>query len=254
MSEQAVRTENHLAPPAVDLDRDCFLLDVDGTILDIAAVPEGVIVPDGLVDTIAELSRRTSGGVAFVSGRKLETLDALFAPLKLPTVGCHGAEFRSVPGGPMQSVAMLSDEVKRNVAEMAMIAPGVLLEDKGYTLAVHYRLCPDAGASILRALMERRGYFAAQDLQILRGKAVFEVKPRWYNKGTGVEHLLGCAPFSSRRPLFFGDDTTDEDVFRVLPDHGGRGFAVGREIPGAAHVFPCPADVRDYLSRLVAAQ
>ena len=225
-------------------------MDIDGTLLDIAPTPERVSVPASLVDTIAKLSRLTSGAVAFVSGRQLATIDALFAPLRLPAVGCHGAEIRVSADGTVQNGPELPDSVRHCVQEVASIAPGVLVEDKGHTIAIHFRSAPDAGAAVLRALLEQRVSFAAQDMQILRGKAVIEVKPRWFSKGTGLKHLMQHPPFVERTPVFLGDDTTDEDVFRVLPDYEGFGFSVGRRIDGAAHVFESPGEVRRWLTSL----
>ena len=236
--------------PSLDLRLVSLLLDVDGTLLDIAPTPESVTVPASLVDTIAKLSRLASGAVAFISGRQLAMIDSLFTPLRLPTVGCHGAEIRLSADGGVQNGPELPDSVKLCVREIASIAPGVILEDKGHTLAVHYRSTPDAGGAVLRALLEQRAVFAAHDIQILRGKAVIEVKPRWFSKGTGLRHLMQHAPFAGRTPVFLGDDTTDEDVFRVLPDYEGIGFSVGRKIDGASHVFASPRDVRLWLTQL----
>lgn len=242
--------EDNRITPSLDLHRVSLLLDVDGTLLDIAPTPESVRVPASLLDTIARLNRLTSGAVAFISGRRLATLDALFAPLKLPTVGCHGAEIRTSAEGDVLNGPELPASVRHCLRDIASIAPGALLEDKGYTLAIHYRSAPDAGAAVLRAILERHAFFAAQDIQILRGKAVVELKPRWFSKGTGLKHLMQHAPFIERTPVFLGDDTTDEDVFRVLPDYDGCGFSVGRKIDGASHVFESPRAVRRWLTDL----
>jgi trehalose 6-phosphate phosphatase len=237
--------------PSLDLERTALMLDIDGTLLDIAPTPEAVRVPGSLVRVIEKLAEKTSGAIAFVSGRTLFTIDALFRPARLAAVGCHGAEIRVTPDAPMQSAPPLPENVRACVAEIAAVAPpGVVLEDKGYTIALHFRSVPEAGASILRALMERRAILLAQDLAILRGKDVIEIKPRWFNKGTGLAHLMQHAPFAGRTPVFFGDDTTDEDVFRVLPDFDGLGFSVGRRIEGAAYMFESPRAVRDWLGQL----
>ena len=242
--------KNNEVGPSLDLRRVSLLLDIDGTLLDIAPTPESVSVPTSLVDTIAKLDHITSGAVAFISGRQLAAIDALFAPLKLPTVGCHGAEVRTSRGGEVQNGPELPDLVRHCVREIASIAPGVFLEDKGHTLAIHFRNTPDAGAAVMRALQEQRSFLAAQDVHVLRGKAVIEVKPRWFSKGTGLKHLMQHPPFAGRTPVFLGDDTTDEDVFRVLPDYEGYGFSVGRRIDGAAYVFETPSEVRRWLAEL----
>jgi trehalose 6-phosphate phosphatase len=245
-----VLTVENESAPWLDLRRVALFMDVDGTLLDLAPTPDSVTVPKELVASIAKLEQKMAGAIAFVSGRKLATLDALFAPLKLAAVGCHGAEFRPSAGGTQESVPDLPDPVRRCAAEIAAIAPGVVVEDKGHTLAVHYRLAPESGAAVLRAIMERRDFLAGYNLAILRGKDVIEIKPRWFNKGTGLKRLMQVKAFAGRTPVFLGDDTTDEDVFRMLPDFGGIGYSVGRQMDGAADVFESPGAVRAWLARL----
>jgi trehalose 6-phosphate phosphatase len=247
-----VSVEENTALPDIDLQRSALLLDIDGTLLDIAARPDAVRVPRGLATAIARLSAATSGAVAFVTGRTVGDVDRLFRPLCLVTVGCHGAEFRPSPAADIQVAAPLPDIVRIWAKEIALAAPGVVIEDKGRALALHYRLAPEHGPFVLRALLERQAEFAAKGLQLLRGKMLIEIKQRGFNKGVGLEKLMQLAPFKGRTPVFFGDDTTDEDVFRILPEFGGRGFAVGRPMPGAEHVFESPGAVRRFLAQLTA--
>jgi trehalose 6-phosphate phosphatase len=238
--------------PQFDLRRATLLLDIDGTLLDIAPTPESVTVPRQLTETIETLFERTSGAIAFVSGRRIDAIDRLFAPLKLPSVGCHGAEFRADAGGEVDGAACLSESIKQRIVEIAGIAPGICVEDKVHTLALHFRRAPEAGSAVLRALLEQRSALIAADLQLLSGKAVIEIKPRWFNKGTGVSRLMRHPPFAGRIPVFLGDDTTDLDVFRVLPEYDGLGYAVGRNLQGAVYTFKSPRDVRDWLAKLAA--
>jgi trehalose 6-phosphate phosphatase len=245
-----VTVESGDVAPEFDFRRSSLLLDIDGTIIDIAPTPDAVNVPPQLVENIATLATLTDGAVAFVSGRRIGAVDRLFFPLKLPVVGCHGAEFRARADGEIDEAPSLPDSLKRQLGEIAGIAPGIRLEDKQHTFAIHFRTAPEAGPAVLRALLEHRPVLAAAGLQILSGKAVIEIKPRWFNKGTGVSRLMRHAPFSKRMPVFLGDDTTDEDVFRVLPEYDGVGYAVGREMEGAASHFRSPREVREWLARL----
>jgi trehalose 6-phosphate phosphatase len=238
--------------PQFDFRRAALLLDIDGTVLDIAPTPEAVAVPNRLKETIETLFQRTSGAVAFISGRRIETIDRLFAPLKLPSVGCHGAEFRARAGGETEEAARLPEQLKRRIVEIAGIAPGIRVEDKDHTIAIHFRNAPMAGPAILRALVEQRSALMAADVQLLSGKAVIEIKPRWFNKGTGVSRLMRHPPFFGRIPVFLGVDITEQDVFRMLPEYDGLGYAVGRNLQGAAFVFEAPRDVRNWLTRLAA--
>ena len=127
----------------VDIDRIAILLDVDGTILDVASTPRSVVVPGSLVRTLGELHAGTNGALALVSGRLIENLDDLFVPLKLPCVGGHGVEWRISGSAPMRRrYAELSPSLKKQVTAAVTVDPRIIVEDKGSSLAVHYRLAP----------------------------------------------------------------------------------------------------------------
>lgn len=245
-------------PPAawIDLDQAALLLDIDGTLLDFAATPREVWVPPELRRTLQGLLHRTGGALALVSGRALADLDLLFAPLELPAIGGHGAELRPAPGhlsDPNRTLG-LDPRLKRKLAAVAEIGPGVLLEDKGYSLAIHFRLAPDKGDAVQNAVTAVCAGFPELPVEVMPGKAVVEVKPRAFDKATAVVELMRLPPFAGRRPVFVGDDVTDERVFPVLPSFGGVGFSVGRDIDTAAGRFDRPADVRDWLAELLARQ
>jgi trehalose 6-phosphate phosphatase len=234
---------------AFDLKDMAILLDVDGTLIEIAPTPRAVNVPEQLRQTLARLWERTDGALALVSGRTLSELDFLFSPLVLPSVGGHGAEFRLEAGGVPEHARLLpiGAEVKRLAADFADANPGVMVEDKGYSLALHYRLAPekallvrDAAASIQKV--------ANAPLELLPGKAMIEIKQVGFNKGSAVRDLMSHSPFAGRRPLFIGDDVTDMDVFPVLSDYRGIAISVGERLPGVQHCFKRPEDVRRWLA------
>jgi trehalose 6-phosphate phosphatase len=234
----------------LDIADVAILLDVDGTILDVAATPQGVAVPASLVRT-AELHGRTGGALALVSGRLIENLDRLFVPLELPCVGGHGVEWRIADGAPIQRRhAELSPLLKTQVTAAVTVDPRIIVEDKGSSLAVHYRLAPELGPLIKNRIAAILDRVTAEKLEILCGKAVVEIKPKGFNKGTAVCELLQNPPFAHRTPLFVGDDVTDESVFAVLPALGGFGYSVGREVAGVERTFDSPRDVRDWLTGL----
>jgi trehalose 6-phosphate phosphatase len=238
--------------PRIDFAQDAILLDVDGTLLDIAPSPQDVYVPASLLTTLGRLFVIAGGAVALVSGRLITVLDALFEPLKLPAIGCHGAELRPSPRRPDERRSRpLPDSLKRAFADIAHREPQIRVEDKAFTLAFHYRGAQDREAVLLRLLRERIEPFA-RDYTLLRGKSVVEVKPKTFNKGEALRALLGFTPFAGRRPVFFGDDTTDEDVFAVLPEFGGLGISVGKCLPGANFAVHSPDEVRRWLAHLVA--
>ena len=229
------------------------LLDIDGTLLDLAPTPREVWVPPGLSKTLSQLHEKTSGALALVSGRSLNDIDLIFAPEQFPAVGGHGAEMRvSIDS---ESVAVhappMDKELKRRLAAIAKLSPGILLEDKGYSLALHYRLAPHAEKAIYEAVSLIRADLPNAPLEVLPGKCVCEIKHSGFTKATGVRELMTHEPFRGRRPFFIGDDVTDESVFAIMPDFGGLAFSVGRRAQGVAGHFDEPRDVRAWLARLV---
>jgi trehalose 6-phosphate phosphatase len=145
----------------------------------------------------------------------------------------------------------MDKELKRRLAAIAKLSPGILLEDKGYSLALHYRLAPHAEKAIYEAVSLIRADLPNAPIEVLPGKCVCEIKHSGFNKATGVIELLTHAPFKGRRPIFIGDDVTDEAVFAIMPDLGGLAFSVGRRAHGVAGHFDEPRDVREWLARLV---
>lgn len=236
-----------------DFDAFAILLDIDGTILDLAPTPAGVLVPSRLQSTLTTLWKWTGGALALISGRPLDDIDSIFAPLELPAVGGHGAEIRtaSAPDKIIRpKVPLLDERIRRELLKLA--DHGVYIEDKGYSIALHYRRAPQKKDKLRKAVSAIVGDISGGKLEVLPGKAVIEVKPTGFNKGSAVLELMEIPPFKGRKPIFIGDDVTDEAVFAILPDVRGTGLSVGRIIAGAVGVFAGPAEVRDWLGRIAA--
>ena len=152
---RADRNEMNIIPEErIDLDKVAILLDIDGTVLDFAPTPREVSVPPSLRQTLQGLFDRTGGALALVSGRSLNDLDLLLAPLQLPAIVGHGAELRASPGAAADPnrTPSLNRDLKRKLATVAEIGSGILIEDKGYSLALHYRLAPDKGSAVRAAV------------------------------------------------------------------------------------------------------
>ncbi len=240
-------------PPLSDLSERALLLDIDGTILDIAPSPRQVWVPTGLRRTLTRLADLTAGAVALVSGRSVNEIDLIFSPLQLAAIGVHGAQMRARSDGEVQSrAAPLSKALKRRLSAIAELGPGVLVEDKGYALALHYRLAPDKEAEVLAAIRRICSDAAGEAVEILPGKLVVDVKPAAINKGGAVCDLMRCAPFAGRRPIFIGDDTTDLPVFGVMPKLGGQAYSVGSIVAEVDGHFDGPQAVRAWLAQIAA--
>ena len=235
------------------LSETAVLLDIDGTLLDLMPTPREVWVPPGLARTLNRLYRRTGGALALVSGRSLNDIDLIFAPDQFPAVGGHGAEMRLEADADAVAAHAppLDKELKRRLAAIARLSPGILLEDKGYSLALHYRLAPHAEKAIYEAVSLIRADLPDAPIEVLPGKQVCEIKHSGFTKASGVRELMTHAPFKGRKPFFIGDDVTDETVFAIMPDFDGVAFSVGRRARGVAGHFDAPSDVREFLARLL---
>jgi trehalose 6-phosphate phosphatase len=251
--EEALETVPVPSSLVPHLSETAVLLDIDGTLLDLMPTPREVWVPPGLIKTLNRLYRRTGGALALVSGRSLNDIDLIFAPEQFPAVGGHGAEMRLSQESESVSAHAppMDKELKRRLAAIAKLSPGILLEDKGYSLALHYRLAPHAERAIYEAVSLIRADLPNAPIEVMPGKCVCEIKHSGFNKATGVLELMTHEPFKGRRPIFIGDDVTDESVFAIMPDLGGLAFSVGRRAKGVANHFDEPRDVREWLAQLV---
>jgi trehalose 6-phosphate phosphatase len=236
----------------LDLRDFAILLDVDGTILDIAPTPHAVYVPETLLRTLQLVRERTQGAMALVSGRPIADLDLIFAPLRLAAIGGHGAEIRPDPKQENyeQRAMTLDRTLRQALKDIASRYEGVATEDKGYSLALHYRLALDRGLNVVDDVFRLCKTYPPESYELLTGKAVIEVKSVGFDKGTAVRELMTYPPFAGRAPIFIGDDVNDEAAFEVLPDFKGFAISVGRKVPGVNAVFQTPADVRRWLDRI----
>lgn len=236
-------------PGATDLPW-CLFLDVDGTLLEIAATPDAVRVDDHLRQLLSEVARALDGAVALVSGRAIAALDELFAPQRWPAAGLHGIERRDARGRLHRHAPARQrlDEARLQLLYLAARTPGILLEDKGAAIAVHYRAAPEIEPTLRRVL----GGVAARlapDYHLLEGKRVFELKPAFATKADAVQAFMREAPFAGRRPIYVGDDITDLDGFAAVERVGGLSVAVGDRVQAQLRVAS-PRDVRALLADL----
>jgi trehalose 6-phosphate phosphatase len=215
-------------PPAPSLSW-AYFLDVDGTLINIADTPEAVLVDQGLLDLIGNLHQASGGAMALVSGRMITDLQSRIKLAQLPLAGLHGLERRDSSGRLWIHAAppAAKDAIKAALAPVLARHPGLLLEDKGLTLALHYRQAPTL-ASYVHKLMGGFANAPGQGLELQRGKCVVEIKPAGIDKGTAVAEYLAEAPFKGRRPVFIGDDLNDEHGFAEVNRLDGISIKVGK--------------------------
>jgi trehalose 6-phosphate phosphatase len=228
-----------------------LFLDVDGTILDLAPRPGAVIVPPSLIESLALAEKALDGALALVSGRSIDDLDRLFAPLRLCASGVHGAQTRFALQDldrPYEEAERLPRKLWMALTEVLFDFPGTFAENKRYSFAVHYRTVPTLEEPLREALSALVLGHVELDLVIMDGHCVFEIKRSGFDKGKAIERFIARKPFSGRTPIFIGDDTTDEAGFAAVIRVGGRAFSVGCQRPGASFVFEGPENVRQWLS------
>ena len=233
-------------PPQVDW---AYFLDVDGTLIDLADTPDAVRVDTALLDLIARLHRASGGAVALVSGRALSFQEQRLGTLRLPLAGQHGMERRDAAGRLWIHAAPPAAKCAITQALAPVLArhSGLLLEDKGLTLALHYRLAPHLAAYAHR-LMLRLAAEGGAGLEVQFGKCVAELKPSGIDKGTAVAEYLAESPFRGRRPVFIGDDLNDEHGFAEVNKLEGISIKVGKGRSCARFRLGDVASVRRWLA------
>ena len=240
-----------IAEPAQILSRCCLFLDVDGTLIEFKADPLKAVADAELRALLQQAVDKFGGALALVSGRLLATLDVMLAPLRLPASGLYGLERRDIHGvvhrTAPQGAAL--EPVRKIITDFAATHAGLIAEDKGTAIALHFRQLPALGAECRRVV-----YAAAAGLwpryQVVEGAMVVEIVPGGTSKATAVEEFLLESPFAGRIPIALGDDFSDCEAFSAVHRHGGLALAVGRRIHGDYSLDNCQA-ARHWLASLV---
>jgi len=223
-----------------------WFLDIDGTLLDIADRPEDVKVKARDLKLLQDMHDAACGALALVSGRTIAVLDQLFHPLSVPIAGQHGAERRDAAGRRHRHPVPSLRGVSHRISRFARDHEGLVVENKGQSVALHYRLAPQlarAAHAAVRAAAEDAG----PAVEIQDGKMVYEVKAAGCDKGKAIAEFMREAPFAGRVPVFLGDDLTDELGFRVVNELGGHSIKVGEGASGARWRLGDPGEARAWL-------
>lgn len=234
--------------------RWALFLDLDGTLVDIADRPDAVAIDPGLPPLLGRLARGMGGALAIVSGRRLDDIDRLLAPCRLPAAGLHGLVRRDARGRLAAAVVEpgLLEPARAALRRFAGANPGVVLEDKGLAIALHFRRAP-AREPAVRAAVAAAAAALGATVRVQEGKMVLEIRAAGADKGGAVEAFMTEAPFRGRTPVYIGDDLTDEDGFAAVNRLGGRSIKVGGEASAAGWSVPSVAALRDWLEHMARA-
>ncbi len=238
-------------PPEIfSPQRICLFLDLDGTLVDFAATPQAVRVAPQLVRTLQSLYTVLDGALAIVSGRPVHVIDHLLSPLRLPVGGLHGYELRDRRQQVRRGFVQLErlHTARLELAQFVANCTGLLFEDKGAALAVHYRGAPQLKPQV-EAELVRVATPLFPEFELLRGELVYEIKPARFGKANVVDALMRQPPFFSRVPVFVGDDITDCSGFAAVLRHGGMTVAVGERL-SAQWYLPSPSAARHWLAQI----
>jgi trehalose 6-phosphate phosphatase len=211
-------------------------LDFDGTLTEFALTPEQVVIDQSLPALLASLAAVLDGALAILTGRQLASVDALVAPVTLAGAGLHGAELRPTPGiamfrGEPAAVAALVRRLRARFGD----DPRLLIEDKEFAVALHFRRAPHRAAECREAMRE---YAPARLFDVIGGSEVIEARPRGADKGVALRTLANRQPFAGRLQVYVGDDQTDEDGIIAAQELGGFGIKIGRGASAARYRLP----------------
>ncbi len=228
-------------------DEAAFLLDFDGTLVDIAPTPESVTVPDGLPATLLRLRALCGDALAVISGRPIAQIDHFLPGVPFVVAGEHGIAIRHAPGEPVLRAALpaLPAHWPAAADRLAADHPGAAVERKQAGLVLHYRAAPDAAEPLRAAALAWIEAEPVPRFHLQPAKMAWEIKPDGIDKETAVRAVMARPPFAGRRPVYVGDDVTDEDGIRGAEALGGAGYRIPRD-------FADPAAFRAWLARLVA--
>ncbi|WP_247596776.1 trehalose-phosphatase [Hydrogenophaga sp. PAMC20947] len=225
--------------------QSALFLDFDGTLADIAPRPDAVRVDPSVVQNLQRLHAQLNGAVAIITGRSLNEIRTFLYPLTLAGAYEHGAIRQGATGDPFQEPTPPLETIRAAAQNLVQRHPRLLVEQKSSGVAVHYRQAPELHGEVIQVLTQLTAH--DNELQLLQGKAVLEIKSAHVGKGPAIKAFMQEAPFLGRTPVFIGDDVTDESGFEAVQNLGGTAIKIGEGATAARHRMPTPSALRLWL-------
>ncbi|MFC3023942.1 trehalose-phosphatase [Vibrio zhugei] len=235
--------------PPLPFDNVALFFDFDGTLVELQATPEAVIVGDELRTLVTSLGRELNQALALISGRSLDSLDHLLAMPTVNVSGSHGMQFRCGSSGDTflhPNTVTLPDALIKDCQQFCH-KHDLLLEDKPLTVAIHYRSKPEMENQVEAYLQQLAARFSSLDLSIQAGKRIRELKPSGINKASALDYFMSQPQFKDRTPWYFGDDVTDEDAFTWVNERHGVSVKIGEGESNAQYHLASPQEVMAFL-------
>ena len=233
------------APPSTLAHGGALLLDFDGTLVDLAETPDAIRIDAGFPELLDRLHCRFAGRLAIVTGRSLADLERHIGVVGAALSGSHGFELRTQGPAMTGSVPPGLAAARRELALLAVADSRLVCEEKPGSVALHFRRAPERAGEIGEMA---EALAARHSLRLQAGKMVVELLPHGVDKGMAVRRIMAEPPFAGTRPVFMGDDLTDEHGFAAAAAMGGAGILVGPPRPTAARWrLPDVAAVRAWL-------
>ena len=245
--------DQRLPKPALPGRNAALLFDLDGTLVPFADDPSRVALPDELRRILVHVRDLLDGALGIISGRGIDDLDAIVQIPRIAAAGLHGGEWRTADGqrAELPIHRPIIEAALRHAHHRMDTRSGLLIEDKGSSIALHFRQCPDKRESVEQVAFDLLR-ISGSGFELQQGNCVIELKPAGVDKGTALHRLMESTPFKGRNPWFIGDDRTDEHAFECVNRLGGSSVVVGSRRPTAARAaLANPNSVRRWLGRMI---
>ncbi|MDE1900042.1 MAG: trehalose-phosphatase [Alphaproteobacteria bacterium] len=225
-----------------------FLVDFDGTMVDLAPDPDDIRVPTGLLDDLRRIATKPDCAFAVVTGRAVGKLGDFIGNIPLTVVGSHGAEIKT--GGDTRPLAAPMPLGDRTAIHAVADRHGCLFEDKAYSLSVHLPLaCADEDLKPAFATALANSPIA---YVIRKAGRTYEILQSGLSKGSGIMRLMTQTPFAGRTPVYIGDDTHSDDSLNIIKTVGGTLIPVRHQHTPAAQQGADWLEVEDVRHALTA--